>query len=651
MQISKEVEMETFVEKLNKAWKTADVDFNTTYFDITADIFVLDPGETPAPTSADPNAVGPPSPVSATISAANQKKFIDEVLFKGDSSYEKLVNAVSSSINGVIGARRKTQNSLVKQLIGGLGEVDPFYDKDWLKQYYLYSQDQYDNTNINRGRITDNFLPIYGIRPYGSKTRKVGETSVVSFGSIVVAIITSHLACIGKFDEIQIVSYTANSYCGLMSNRNIMSFLIDRKELTDFLFQLFSKEAKYTIEAIMTQICQRFISTRDQICYGIKSLYTRDGDKSIRPKNQNVKQHQKDVNDALQRIYEARSNSDNTSDSLKRVVFLMPKIKFSFDTLTTKESGYLKTISRISIFDQQDNPFGSVKEIMEKVYDENIILAAAEINRLRAEMFSKKDKKVASAGKRNSTIDAFYDKSNKIVQDLIDKEIIVREGNSFRVAGSFKTNSLKQEFKRIMPSATYGTQNNTLLDASISTINEANLNTVYLTRPDRNSPDSLAKISFGNDLPLRILPAQADITIYGCPFVNFAQYIFLDFETGTTVDNTYAVTGIKHDMSPGKFTTSLTLSYGDVYGKYENAVSTIKKIMKEDTQKSSVRFFGGNIRLEGIDDTKLPSDLVDIGSLTLDKDLFTFDNDSKLLENVADKDQYIQDMSTAYKNV
>ena len=82
-------------------------------------------------------------------------------------------------------------------------------------------------------------------------------------------------------------------------------------------------------------------------------------------------------------------------------------------------------------------------------------------------------------------------------------------------------------------------------------------------------------------MPLRVMPQQANITIFGCPFVNFAQYMFLDFETGTTVDNQYAITGVKHDFSPGKFTTSLTLSYGDIYGKYENVVDSLSKALSE----------------------------------------------------------------------
>ena len=134
-----------------------------------------------------------------------------------------------------------------------------------------------------------------------------------------------------------------------------------------------------------------------------------------------------------------------------------------------------------------------------------------------------------------------------------------------------------------MPSLTYGTQNSAIIDASISTVNEAKLNTIYLTRnnSDKSTQKQAIKIKIEKDLPLRVLPSQAQVTVFGCPFVNFAQYIFLDFETGTTLDNAYAITGIKHDLTPGKFITQLTLSYGDVYGKYENAASSIARALTE----------------------------------------------------------------------
>ena len=72
-------------------------------------------------------------------------------------------------------------------------------------------------------------------------------------------------------------------------------------------------------------------------------------------------------------------------------------------------------------------------------------------------------------------------------------------------------------------------------------------------------------------MPLLIMPTQATVEIFGCPWINFGQSIFLDFETGTTLDNKYVVTGIAHNLSPGKFTTQLTLTYGDNYGQLRSA--------------------------------------------------------------------------------
>jgi len=133
--------------------------------------------------------------------------------------------------------------------------------------------------------------------------------------------------------------------------------------------------------------------------------------------------------------------------------------------------------------------------------------------------------------------------------------------------------------KKIMPSVTYGSQNSGIIEASLSSMNEAKLNTIYLTRSDRGADGNqiATKVQFKKNMPLKILPSQASITTWGCPYANFAQYMFLDFETGTTIDNMYAITGIKHNLSPGKFTTSLTLSYGDIYSKYENAIDTIAR--------------------------------------------------------------------------
>lgn len=73
-------------------------------------------------------------------------------------------------------------------------------------------------------------------------------------------------------------------------------------------------------------------------------------------------------------------------------------------------------------------------------------------------------------------------------------------------------------------------------------------------------------------LPIRVLPANANMTCLGCPLFQFGQVYYIDFGTGTTLDNTYRVTGITHNFSPGKFTSQLVLSY-------DNRVDTLSNVL------------------------------------------------------------------------
>lgn len=85
-------------------------------------------------------------------------------------------------------------------------------------------------------------------------------------------------------------------------------------------------------------------------------------------------------------------------------------------------------------------------------------------------------------------------------------------------------------------------------------------------------------------MPLRVVPAQLSITTMGCPLLNYGQMFFIDFNTGTTVDNIYGISGLTHTIAAGKFTSEMKMSFADAYGRYEGAptqVDYIKRQMKE----------------------------------------------------------------------
>jgi len=76
-------------------------------------------------------------------------------------------------------------------------------------------------------------------------------------------------------------------------------------------------------------------------------------------------------------------------------------------------------------------------------------------------------------------------------------------------------------------------------------------------------------------VPLSIYPVQLSITTLGCPFVRYSQELFVDFNTNTTADNIYYVTGLTHKFEGGTFETTLKLTANDAFGQYRNLIGQL----------------------------------------------------------------------------
>jgi hypothetical protein len=68
----------------------------------------------------------------------------------------------------------------------------------------------------------------------------------------------------------------------------------------------------------------------------------------------------------------------------------------------------------------------------------------------------------------------------------------------------------------------------------------------------------------------------------GCPFILYGMQFFINFGTGTDLDNVYRVVSLSHTLSPGSFITSITLTptnQGDMKpfrSKLEDAQQVLK---------------------------------------------------------------------------
>lgn len=493
--------------------------------------------------------------------------------------YHDFFSILKELIDVTLQKSKKTKK-IVSKIMKGTEAIDPFFDKEWSRDFNNVVIK--DKTELSAGDPT--LITCIGLNQDAkADILKDTESKYITLGMIISSLLGVHLAKSGNYDDIQIVSYNVNKKAGLMANRNISSLLVPRKELEELISEILNTRKKISIEGILSKIIQEFVSNTKQVTYGISDLVEIETTKK------------KDSNSYVdERLLKIDTYLNSNTDPGPRIIeFQMPKIKMLFDSFVKKDD-IDKTILRITFYDDNDNPY---KELSNMFTENNELLQyASQINRIKL-----------TKGKKSKEL---KDKSVEIFNKLLnaDPPLLVKKGDKYDFVNDDNIVRAKKEIKKLVPSVTYGSQNSGIIDANVTTINEGNLNAVFMTRGERESGDLKGlRVSSDIDFPLQILPSKASVTMFGCPFINFAQYMFLDFETNTTLDNFYAVTGVNHNLSPGNFTTSLTLSYGDAYGKYISSINTLQNTfndMLSGKLKSKIKIFVNSL-IKSIKDFKI----------------------------------------------
>ena len=81
--------------------------------------------------------------------------------------------------------------------------------------------------------------------------------------------------------------------------------------------------------------------------------------------------------------------------------------------------------------------------------------------------------------------------------------------------------------------------------------------------------------------------------VYGCPLLQFGQQFFVDFGTGTTLDDVYGITGITHKFSPGKFDTNVTFVPLQKFGSFQSMIGNFTKMIAEVQSFAAAADAGG----------------------------------------------------------
>lgn len=451
--------------------------------------------------------------------------------------FKKLCAELSEKIGTKIKSNSKKFDKIIKS-----PNQDPYMDKPLILKL----------NNINKKKKQDKLEKII-------QSKTLDE--YVSFGKIVTNFIGNEITSLGKFDEVQVVFHTVNEYAGCMSHNNIASFLINKKELKEFFVNdIYSptRNISYSVEALFTRIIKEFIEKETQYCYGFRDISKKKGP---------------NYKDVIKKRFE----------KLGIEKFKKPKIRLYLDCIspsveeTNNSKISDKTILRISFVDLQDDPYSSINDVIKQSADDNPII---KINKLLA--------KEKNNAKEHKNKNAFINNSiNGIKKVLGDKVSTNKNGDI--VISLEELKGIKERMKTLVPSVTLGTENSPVKKASATVSSAGDLATIIIQKGTQKY--NVSGVKFDTDLPLRVIPSQVQLEMLGCPFINFGQYVFIDFLTGTNIDNTYVTTSINHSLSPGSFKTSVTFGQGsaNAYGESYSGIENISKFLSEiDDKKNKI---------------------------------------------------------------
>jgi hypothetical protein len=401
-----------------------------------------------------------------------------------------------------------------------------------------------------------------------------GAPSVVSLGKLLSLFIGQPLAQSNRYDEVQILFYPFNQYAGLACGMNIASFAVNVRyfyeQYTRYRMENASRAANVTVRDFFSFLSSTIIDDLAAPSYGLFQT--------------GLARHERQEGGIPSST--ATGDSVQLQEGLERILrgvtpdgsFRMPQVDIYIETLPQRivEQGVDQNISdgmsimRVHIFDRQNTTYDTQNSLLTSARD-NEITTISQINY---------QTDGGDAGVRQSQAQEASDILNAAEQIGI-VEINPNASSDhpvYRVTGG--TKKLKEFIMRTTPYIIYGAQGTTVKNANVSSMQDSQLSTVNMLRSFQ-STNMEPNGELPGGLPLQIIPTEVNITCMGNPLIDFAQQFFIDFQTGTSIDNLYAVVGMSHKISAGEFSTDIKMAPLDSWGRYRSLTERVNAAAQE----------------------------------------------------------------------
>jgi hypothetical protein len=181
-------------------------------------------------------------------------------------------------------------------------------------------------------------------------------------------------------------------------------------------------------------------------------------------------------------------------------------------------------------------------------------------------------------------------------------ESVGSEDTPADLVANLSTTQIKNIIKRRKSSFTYGAEYTNVESFSIQSVGTGGSsigNALFLTALNNKDAPQLGHGGVGSNDDMMIIPSKADVKCLGMPFLVRGQELYVDMNSGTTADNMYIITNVKHSIKDN-FTSTFALTYvgansiKDVRKKMINAVDLIEDSLPK-AQQSSTKASDGEV--------------------------------------------------------
>lgn len=440
--------------------------------------------------------------------------------------------------------------------------------------------------DIRKSELGDNYKPHpfakliddyngRGKRDKENRKNSVNPRLIVSFGKLFSTFLGNGVATLDAVDELQMVFYPMNLRAGLAAGTNIAEFPIDMSVFLDQYRDYISRKRtdRITIEEFLKlAVDAQLGNVRGPgfNLFGHLEPYDPKTNESKLKKGQQDEFEsalaQKDnkfgpfkmpvINVYVESAHVGRNGTTASPTGFD----LLEGFQRDVLALTGAHDKNYTKVMRVHIFDKAVDPYPTSTAIL-KGDDGTSDRIPKGLAAATGTQFKKSNIEL---------IEQALKESGAVVEDLIQIDdvqgVIVRDENANKRVKDFVSQTI--------PTIVYGSNATMVKDAKVSTKQDALLTSVQMMSGKSGRPSVTQPNGGGTmGLPLRIIPATVQVTTMGCPVLRYAQIFFFDYGTGTTIDNKYVVTGLNHSIGPGKFETSLDMTWYDAYGQYESTPS------------------------------------------------------------------------------